>query len=417
MLFDAVYAPTRKYEAMKIKSFEYKNLKTLWHLEKSNFSPYNLLVGVSGVGKSKILDSILRVCKSASSNTTAFREGAVWDMSFEHDEQLYRWEAKVTPAEYQYSELASDKDTSGDDDENTEKDPDRKLPEFTYEKITRNEKDILIERSEGNFSYEGAPLPKIKKTESALRLLAENEPIASIRAGLRKIIKIGHSVQHLYILTEPGNCEILENKYANSSAEDIRALKLDFTTKLYLLQKLHSAEYQNIKDTFCEIFDSVEDVKILKSSDLGIISDCPPPPKHLEIYYLAIKERGIASWISPANMSSGMFRSLMIVCQLCISPKGTVIIVDEMENSLGLNCIHKVASLMLSRAPDYQFIISSHHPYIINKIPIATWKLVTRLGYNVKLTDAQEVSNLQTQSHYDAFTRLINIKEYKQGIQ
>ena len=402
---------------MKIKSFEFKYLRTGWHLIKSDFSAFNLLVGVSGVGKTKILDSLLRVCKTASANAVNFSEGAEWDFMFEHEGHLYRWEAKVAPADFQHGRISGDEDDGDDNDGDDNSKEDGKAAFFTYEKVTRDSDIVLIERKENSFQYEGKELPKIKNTESALNVFAANDPVSSIRAGLRKIIKIGHSVQHLYVLAEPGYYEKLEAKHKQSVVDDIKSLRTDFTTKLYLLQKLHPAEYLNIKESFCEIFDSIEDLRVLKSGDPAVLSDCPPPPKHGDVYYLGIKERGIENWISPANMSSGMFRSLMIACQLSISPKGTVVIVDEIENSLGLNCIHKVAALMLGKAPEYQFIISSHHPYVINKIPISTWKLVSRAGYEVKITDAAQIGGFQTHSHYDAFTKLINAREYKQGIQ
>jgi len=43
---------------MRIKRFSYENKATGWKLEPMEFGDFNLLVGVSGVGKSKILDAL-----------------------------------------------------------------------------------------------------------------------------------------------------------------------------------------------------------------------------------------------------------------------------------------------------------------------------------------------------------------------
>lgn len=40
---------------MFIKRFEYEALRTGWKLERTEFDAFNLLVGNSGVGKTKIL--------------------------------------------------------------------------------------------------------------------------------------------------------------------------------------------------------------------------------------------------------------------------------------------------------------------------------------------------------------------------
>lgn len=40
--------------------------------------------------------------------------------------------------------------------------------------------------------------------------------------------------------------------------------------------------------------------------------------------------------------------------------------VYEFENGLGVNCIDVLAEILLSERKDLQFIITSHHPKIIN---------------------------------------------------
>ncbi|MDS9399215.1 AAA family ATPase, partial [Aphanizomenon flos-aquae NRERC-008] len=119
-----------------------------------------------------------------------------------------------------------------------------------------------------------------------------------------------------------------------------------------------------------------------------------------------IKEKRVNDWIE--NISSGMLKTFMYISELSLSPEGAVILIDEFENSLGVNCIDSVTDLILENR-DLQFFITSHHPYIINNISPAYWKIVTRTGglVSVKNSEYFHISN----SRQKAFIDLINILE------
>lgn len=102
-----------------------------------------------------------------------------------------------------------------------------------------------------------------------------------------------------------------------------------------------------------------------------------------------------------------MLRTLIHLHEFLFAPAGTVIVIDEFENSLGINCLPVLTELMLERT-DCQFIVTSHHPYVIGNIPMSTWRVVQRHGSVVRLLPAQEVPRLRGGSRLDAFTRLLN---------
>ena len=78
------------------------------------------------------------------------------------------------------------------------------------------------------------------------------------------------------------------------------------------------------------------------------------------------------------------------------------------ENSLGINCMPELTNFILDKSPDLQFILTSHHPYIINNLPWQTWQVVSRSGSSIKATKATDISALDTASSLDKFTQLIN---------
>jgi hypothetical protein len=83
---------------------------------------------------------------------------------------------------------------------------------------------------------------------------------------------------------------------------------------------------------------------------------------------------------------------------------------------MGVNCLPEITDHFL-RYSDLQFILTSHHPYVINNIPWQYWKLVTREGSEVTVKDATSVSALSTASSLDRFTQLLNLEEYAEAIR
>lgn len=50
---------------MKVKKFSFKNKNQNWHLENTYFDNLNLLVGASGVGKTRISKALYLICNIA----------------------------------------------------------------------------------------------------------------------------------------------------------------------------------------------------------------------------------------------------------------------------------------------------------------------------------------------------------------
>src|SRR5512140_3431700 len=132
---------------MKITSFSFTDLKTSWTLEEMSFDAFNLLVGVSGAGKTKIVEALKRVCAATMRGGEAPPDCA-WAVAFEHKSVAYRWEARTR---------TSDSQSPG-----AGKSP---LPLFLMERVTVDQKP-LIDRTEEHFSYGEESLPKLKSSET-----------------------------------------------------------------------------------------------------------------------------------------------------------------------------------------------------------------------------------------------------------
>jgi len=204
----------------------------------------------------------------------------------------------------------------------------------------------------------------------------------------------------------------------------VAALGADFShslhDKAYLLQQLFPESFAEIKEAFREAFPSVIDLGVWQVYDRE--PDLPDVDRTFLTFITAVED-GVEhpspfDGIPFSGMSSGMQRYLSFLVHLSFAPRGTVVLIDELESSFGINCLPAATHFLLSRAPDLQLILTSHHPYIIEQIPPDHWKIVTRKGSHVRVLDAAAIPALEEdRSRLDRFTRLINLPEYEQGIQ
>ncbi|MFM6268539.1 MAG: AAA family ATPase, partial [Dolichospermum sp.] len=114
-------------------------------------------------------------------------------------------------------------------------------------------------------------------------------------------------------------------------------------------------------------------------------------------------------WIREDRMSSGMLRTLIHLSEIYLSNPGTVILINEFENSLGINCINILTDDLIHENKTLQFLATSHHPYIINNIPYEYWKIVTRKDGHINIRNASDYH--LGKSKQEAFTQLMKILE------
>ncbi|MEH2028216.1 MAG: AAA family ATPase [Nostoc sp.] len=379
---------------MKINKITYYDHKLEWQFEPIHFSELNLLVGISGVGKTQILKSIMSLRKIARGGSL---NGVEWDIDFSLNNYEYKWNGKFEKKEVNEFII---------DTEQSEKDKFR----IHREHLSVNGK-TLIKRSNNEIMFNGTKLPKLSPFQSAVQILSEEEDIAPVKDGFNKVIyseKL-RIENHIYIddiiYSSLMSNNLSAKKY--SSLEEIQKSNLPNQIKLALVYNKHPQTFQEIKQQFINIFDQIEDIKMEPDKDEDL-------PKMMADYpFINIKEKGVNNWITQKGISSGMFKTLIHISEFYLSAEGTVILIDEFENSLGVNCIDILSDLLLEER-NLQFIITSHHPYIINKIGMEHWKIVTRRGGVVTVKDAKDY-NLG-KSRHQAFMQLINLEAYKEGI-
>lgn len=383
---------------MRIEKLSYHNHVTGWQLAPVEFGSVNLLVGVSGVGKTRILEVILSLKEIIFGIDweKQFLNGVEWDITFyTAPDQKYRWSGRsnvVNNYDYTIDEFGERTYSSSG-----------VLPQLEVEEIYLNGI-CLAHRKDGIIEFESKVMPKLSPSESLIKIFQAEDKILPIMNGFR-----------LVVVSQTQNPERWTNssihyKIDNLSLSDIRKTNNTLVDRLGLLQINAQEIFNRIKFDFIEIFPQVDNFRILTENTRFEWSEKVSP-----VFSLELKEIGVNKWITQSNLSMGMLKTLAHITEIYLLAEGSILLIDEFENSLGVNCIDVVTELLNERK-DIQFIFTSHHPYIINKIPMQYWKIITRKGSLVAATDATDYEELSGSRH-KVFTQLLNLPAYTEGIQ
>ena len=385
---------------MKIHELEYHNKATGWHLIKTRLLDLTLFVGVSGVGKTEILKTILTLEGICFGQHEHVLNGVTWDVLFAtQDKTVYRWTGK-----YEYIRDVSQYRSIRNRNSNHEI-PDfggsLQIPKLEDERLSK-EDTLIFQRNASHveFNIDNAlqTFPGISPYKSVLSLFTEQEDILPVLQSFKRI-ELFEPPETIYSVR--GVSDMLHNAQKHEmTLEQIRQSAKLPIGKLFLTYIHVPDVFHRVKDDFINVFPSVRDIRFAINQE--------------DFLNLQIREHG-TDWIPEEQISSGMLTTLTHLAQMRLIADGSVMLIDEFENSLGVNCLDVVADILLSKERDLQYIITSHHPYIVNNIPMEYWKIVTRTGSAVSTRSAADLH--LGKSKHEAFLQLINSEEFTEGIR
>lgn len=392
---------------MIVKSLQFKDQVRKWELEPTSFSQFNLLVGASGVGKTRILESLDQVRRAALFGAKV-APGCEWTLIFSLEKETYTWSAQTSPPPLDAQDIREADATIASSA------PDE--VRFIREKLERSSKEVLVERDAESFVFLGKSLPRLNDSDSAISLLRHEAQLKPLQEAMRRFLvsRAHDSHRNIFFAFDKKATERIEARL--TTLEELRRTDaLNILSKALLLERVFPAEFAEIQAQFQAIFPQVEAVRA------GTKAEFDPVQSNIlnasfDVLGVAIREKGLEGWLFQDRISSGMLRSLFHLLELALAPAGTIVLIDEFENSLGVNCLPQIADHLLQRSGELQFVITSHHPYVINNIPTHTWRVVTRRGSKVRVLTDQELPALRAGSRHDRFTLLLNLKEFEEGI-
>lgn len=369
---------------VKLKWIEFENLRTGLKIEKIEFNDdITLLVGLSGVGKTQILNAIEYSLKLAINKNIRLEPFAV-NLCVEIENDEYIWEYKI------------------------EQDPVEDIIEtreikyiFTYEKLTKNRTQTIVYRNGEEvrvIGYEKVPNPK--KDESLLVQYSEDVFFRPIIIGITKLYPIEVDIDVRGAIDRESfnmfKAKIKQSMQNNQQISFEKYSHLPVPLKLYIVKEFFPEMYAEIFAAVKELFMEVNSIDIVEDSSR-------------EVYMVAIDVYG--KKLMQHEISNGMLKTIYYIVELVTMSKDSLVLIDEFENGLGVNCIDVLAEILLDERKDLQFIITSHHPKIINQISNAKWKIIERNISTVTNSTAEEYGI--SHSQHDAYFNLINRWEFE----
>lgn len=373
---------------MRVQEYQYKDVEAPgWSFTPIKLNRVNLFVGDTATGKTRLLNTIFNLGAFAAANH--FLNGS-WSVTFSHSRKTYRWVLSTSPREGSQPPGVISKD----------------ILSVLEEGQWRN----IVERDTTKFLYRGAPLPKLHPSHPSIFLLKEEPDIKPVHTAFSLVLRrqFGEDAPSKVAQLSPVPPKLI--KQASRNPNSILHADLGLSATLYALYRSRRRDYGALIDLYRTAFPSVV------GFEFTYITDLPLPLKQQgRVPLLLVKEHRSANPIPLPELSSGMKKVLLILTDSFVLPEGSVYMIDEYENSLGLSAIDFFPEFLLHLSKDIQFILTSHHPYLINAIPPKHWFLFKREGMQVTIRFGEELANRFGRSKQKAFTQLINDPEFNPG--
>ncbi|CCI19593.1 conserved hypothetical protein [Microcystis aeruginosa PCC 9807] len=244
---------------MKLLRLSYQDLASGLSIDSCKFFPdLNLLVGISGAGKTSILKAISnlkRIANGASVN------GVKWDVEFlTNDHVRYHWlgEFEVRKAR-SLIKIEGDEVNSNDSENRVS---------IISETLLKDQ-EVLIARNQEVIEFKNSKTPKLASYLSCIKLFNQEEDVFPVRQEFNKMIFNPLKFNISYSAVD----KILENdEYAKyNSLSELQSSQLPISDKLLITYQKYPDTFEIIKRKFLDIFPQVEDLKIesLEPSELG----------------------------------------------------------------------------------------------------------------------------------------------------
>ena len=379
---------------MIIDSVEYKGKNVT--LDTVHFQKNNVLVGASGAGKTTIINSIQRIIDISNGESFA---GASWKLSLRDDDgHIAIWEGQFSKKEIFLDEV--------DDDS-------KKAYRVERESLTYKGKEIF-KRSEGSSQFLENKLPESSPNISLMSNYKSDQNVHAIQSAISKIRIITTSdtdttdSEAIPVINTTLQ-KLVKEFYNENPKAKIRELSEAYNVEsralLYFAKKYDKESFEDVEFEFTNIFPFIRKISLRNHT---YITD---KNESREYFFIElITDTGKV--IQQGDISSGMFKTLNILSTIYLSASKSTILIDEVENSLGVNCLPDILNELYSA--NQQVIFSSHHPKIINKSPTMSWLVVTRQDQNVMVHKASELGI--DKGNHDPFTKLINHHIYNDGV-
>ena len=378
---------------MKIKSYFFQEkFPNNWCISKFQLNDINLIAGLSGVGKTRLLNTIFNL--GLMMNKKRDISIGEWEIDFNIDKSNYKYE------------LIIDRHI-------------KKNFNYIYKEKLFIEDELVIDRNKDEFYYNEKLLPKLSTTDLGIYLLRDEDKISKIHDGFSKIFIRRNNPNFQGQIESQTGIGLLDESILEKKKITMNEILYNYTNKmnvqLYFLEKYFPNKFKQIVNDFKEIFPFVSDLHV-NLYDKFNKSKFPNLPAGSTLPIIAINEKNVKGEIEHINFSSGMLRALIQLLDMHTIPKDSIYLIDEVENSMGVKSLPVMLDLLFDYSDKVQFIFTTHHPLLFNNVNIKYWKILTRKGGEVKIVDGRTLSKRFKKSYQENYIQLINSELIEKGI-
>ncbi len=370
---------------MFIHWLEFENDSTGLKIKRISFDRLNLLVGVSGAGKTQILKA-LSTYVGAVVKGDAIPCAGRFVMCFSlMDKQKSRCPAFRGPLTWTIQTNNHSYKSDGSS-----------MYKVSGESVTDSFGDTVFCRTEQSLRIEGREMPQIAPGKSVLNLFQPD-----IQEGFSQVASLFRQLEGIKDVSIDFAKEQIKqwesNQYGELPLAEVKCRLFQYPPLLaiFLAKRFVPGLYRDFLGALQDSFPYVDEVLVSDKAGNGKSE-------------LVISQDGI--WIHKSDISGGMLKAICILATSCFAPDGSVILLDELENSLGVNCLDDIVTYIRLKAAEnrQQFILTSHHPYIISHIPVENWRIISQKAGVIKSTSSKDAGIETKVNRQDAFFQLIN---------
>lgn len=383
---------------MRINWIEFENLDTELKINKVNFNKeLTLLVGRSGAGKTQILQAISMFCSAATIDVNEIACAFKGTISFSINNLIFEWTVHVSREDIIAPSYLA-----------------KKINNEIYRFISPKETNFIVksesllcngeqifERSDTKLIMNGQELPQISNDFSLIYQYKSDNTLKNVYDCMHGLYTNDMYDDFFTLSVQISLLDKIKSELLDSDTEndyrDKFPVSLTTPYKIYLLKETDSSIglYTILLEYYKKIFSDIDDF----------------------VFEVDYENRRIKTYVRTNNanipyssLSAGMRRTLSFLVDLLTMSNNYVVLIDEIENGLGVNCLDEVYDLLTSLRTDLQLIITSHHPYIINNVNPASCKIVDRKRNVISTYSAQELH--LTNSHHDFYDLVMNKLQY-----
>lgn len=366
---------------MKIKWIECENLETGLKIERINFyDDVTLLVGLSGAGKTQILDAIDSSIMLALDNAEIVQSYKV-SICIDIENREYEWTYTLIK--------------QPDINDISFKSTDEYF--FAYESLLCDNKEIFVRSNDRLEIKDFTNIPTPKKDKSLIYQYSDDLHFSELVSGLKQLYNIDIDLDvRRFLATDSVNAfkSRVRKTFKEKPDTNFKTFShVPTALKLYIAKNYYKDIFDKILNSVNEIFPEIENIDIVadNSRDLYCVQ--------ISVYNQKIMQ---------GDISNGMLKSIYFIIELYTAPENSLIMIDEFENGLGMNCITALSDLLTEERTDLQFIITSHHPKIIGNIDYNNWKIIEREKNVIKNFDCNDDGYEVGGNRHDAYFKLMD---------